>query len=186
MVSPDRPSHPGQVAGGAQPLSHDGGGRRGADAVPEAHDEDEFYDQVQDGCADSHLEGPHGVLEPPQVPHAGQHDQHGRGTQQADPQVNAGLVGYVTFCPDQGHNPVSQGDAGGGQHHPENEGQPESLDGLVSGPAVLAGTAQPGHGGRRSVGQEHAEAIAEHQEARRHPQPGQRRRAQMAYHRRVG
>ena len=95
-------------------------------------------------------------------------------------------VRYVTFGPGLGSTPVGQGDADGGQHHPENEGQPESLDGLVSGPAVLAGTAQPGHGGRRSVGQEHAEAIAEHQEARRHPQPGQRRCAQMAYHRRVG
>ncbi|SVA14638.1 uncharacterized protein METZ01_LOCUS67492, partial [marine metagenome] len=85
VVPSDSASHPGQVAGGAQPLSYDGGGRRGAYAVPEAHDEDEFYNQVQNGRADRHLEGPQGVLEPPQVPHAGQHDQHGRGTQQADP-----------------------------------------------------------------------------------------------------
>ena len=95
----------------------------------------------------------------------------------------AGGISLRSQHPDQA---VRHGGSGHGQDHAEAEGQPEALDGLLRGPTLFARSGQPGDRRGRPVGQEDAQAVAEHEGARGHPEATQLGRAEVAHDGGVG
>ena len=170
---------PDDEAAGAGPLGDHGGRRRCTDAHVQPEHEDELQDQVQDGRAHGHPQRPDGVAQPTQVADPGQHQQHRRCSQEADPQVGACVAGRLPLRSQHPDEAVGHGGSDHGQDHAEAEGQPEALDGLLRCPMLFARSAQPGDRCGRAVRQEDAEAVAEHERAGGHPEATELCRAQM-------
>ncbi len=76
IVLGDRTGDPPAVRTSSDPLGDHGRQRRRTNAVRESIDQHQFDDEVEHGGADSHVQRPFRVLQPPQVADTGQDHQH--------------------------------------------------------------------------------------------------------------
>ena len=155
--------------------------------VPQAEPGDApVQDQHQDGVQDhvdhvgghGHGQRGAGVLQPAEHAGPGQYQQHGGRTEQADPQVDDALAGYLGRAAERVHDLPGQRPADGQDGHADERSQPQPVDALADRGLPVPGAELPGHRGGGPIGQEDRDADQRGERLAGHGQPAERNGAQ--------
>src|SRR6516165_2390038 len=167
----------GQVGEGRRVLRDDRPPRGSGQAPPQAEDKDCIQNDVSRAGADRDGQGGPGVLEPAQHARPGQHGEHGRRTEQADPQIGDRPGGDGRRRAECVHDERGERNPGREHGRADPAGQPQPVDPELDGGPAVPGAELPGDGGGGPVGQEDRDADQGGQRLAGHTQAAEGHRA---------